>query len=236
MQKRTARFSLSFRVIEKYLFALLVVAAATAVMFFIGRDVLGEGVIALLYLAPISWVTARWGQGPGILAAVASALAFDFLFIPPFFTFNIGSLEGWLLLGIFLGVAIVVVGRIQHGLSQAQASKREATLMYELSVVLAGAHTREDVTRTLARQLQQFYQAELIQVSVEGKDGPAVVDIPQGASVAGKPDLVLPIMAAKGMVGEVRMWRNGLSLTPADDQLLKNLTHLSALALERADF
>jgi len=84
------------------------------------------------------------------------------------------------LLGIFLGVAIVVVGRIQHGLSQAQASKREATLMYELSVVLAGAHTREDVTRTLARQLQQFYQAELIQVSVEGKDGPAVVDIPNG--------------------------------------------------------
>ena len=108
--------------------------------------------------------------------------------------------------------------------------------MYELSVVLAGAHTREDVTRTLARQLQQFYQAELIQVSVEGKDGPAVVDIPQWTSVAGKPDLVFPIMAAKGMVGEVRMWRNGLSLTPADDQLLNNLTHLSALALERADF
>ena len=233
MQKRTARFSLSFRVIEKYLFALLVVAAATAVMFFIGRDVLGEGVIALVYLAPISWVTARWGQGPGILAAVASALAFDFLFIPPFFTFNIGSLEGWLLLGIFLTVAIVVVGRVQYGLSQAQASKREATFMYELSAVLAGAHTKEDVARTLARQLQQFYQAELTQVSVEGSDSPVVINIPQGISVERKPDLILPIMTAKGMIGEVRLWRSGLSLTPADDQLLKNLTHLSALALER---
>jgi two-component system sensor histidine kinase KdpD len=70
--------------LEKYLLAVLFVALATAVLYLIGRDILGEGVIALLYLAPISWITARWGQGPGITAAVASALAFDFFFIPLF--------------------------------------------------------------------------------------------------------------------------------------------------------
>ena len=39
-------------------------------------------------------------------AALAAALAFDFLFIPPFYTFAVGSLEGWLVLAIFLAVAM----------------------------------------------------------------------------------------------------------------------------------
>ena len=49
--------------------------------------------IALLYLVPISWSTARWGQGPGTAAAVFAALAFNFFFIPPYYTLYIGSLE-----------------------------------------------------------------------------------------------------------------------------------------------
>jgi two-component system sensor histidine kinase KdpD len=124
--KDLSRFSLSLSYLEKILWAILTVAATTGVMYLIRRDRLGEGVIALLYLVPISWSTARWGQGPGIAAAISAALCFNFFFIPPYYTFVIGSLEGWLLLGIFLGVAIVVVGRIQSGLARAQASERDA--------------------------------------------------------------------------------------------------------------
>ena len=69
----------------------------TVVMLLIGPTLLGEGVIALLYLVPIGWCTVRWGQLAGVSAALTAALSFDFLFIPPYGTFNIGSLEGWLL-------------------------------------------------------------------------------------------------------------------------------------------
>src|SRR5512139_269548 len=103
--KDISRFSFSLAYLEKILWAILSVAATTGIMFLLGRDRLGEGVIALLYLVPISWSTARWGQGPGIAAAIAAALGFNFFFIPPFYTFNIARLEGWLLLGIFLAVA-----------------------------------------------------------------------------------------------------------------------------------
>ena len=98
----------------------------------IGRAELGEAVIALVYLVPVSWSAARWGQAPGICAAIAAALTFDFFFIPPFLTFTVGSLEGWLVLAIFLAVAILVVGRIQSGLTKARKSKRDALFMYEL--------------------------------------------------------------------------------------------------------
>ena len=45
---------------------------------------------------------------------------FDYFFIPPFYTFAVGRLEGWLVLAIFLVVSIVVIGRIQSGLTKAQ--------------------------------------------------------------------------------------------------------------------
>src|SRR5215208_6926479 len=116
-----------------------IVIALTVPMWLIGRNVLGEAVISLLYLAPIAWSASKWGQLSGMSAALTAARCFDFLFIPPFYTFAVGSLEGWLVLVIFLAITIVVVGRIQDSLSKA----REATFMYELSSALANARTQD---------------------------------------------------------------------------------------------
>jgi two-component system, OmpR family, sensor histidine kinase KdpD len=135
---------------------MLSVFAITIPMWLIGRDVLGEAVIGLLYLAPIiAWSASKWGQISGVSAALTAALCFDFLFIPPFYTFVVGSLEGWLVLVIFFAIAIVVVGRIQDSLSKA----REATFKYELSTALANARTPDAVAHTTARYIRQLFQA-----------------------------------------------------------------------------
>jgi two-component system sensor histidine kinase KdpD len=97
--------------------AVLLVMATTFFLLLMGRNELGEAVIALAYLVPIIWSGYRWGQAPGISAALAAALAFDFLFIPPFYTFAIGRLEGWLVLAMFLAVAMILVGRFHASLS-----------------------------------------------------------------------------------------------------------------------
>ena len=229
-----SRFSFSLSYLEKILWAVLTVAAATGIMFLIGRDQLGEGVIALLYLVPISWSTARWGQGPGIAAALAAALSFNFFFIPPFYTFNIGRLEGWLLLGIFLAVSIVVVGRIQSGLTRAYASEREAIFMYELSTSLACANTSQLVARTLAETIQQLYQAAQVQVLVEGNGQPFLFSVPDQRNALGKPDLVLPIEAFSGLLGEIRLWQGEARLPKVSDRLLQNFAKQGGLSLERA--
>ncbi len=175
--------------IEGSAIAVGLVLATTAVFLLIGRNVLGEGVIALLYLVPIGWSTTRWGQLAGMCAAVTAFLTFNFFFIPPFYTFQIGSVEGWLILIIFLGVATVIVGRIQYGLHRAHVREREALFMYELSTSLAGARTSEAVARTLARQLQQMLQAELVQVVVEPDQttDSIMVGVPTSNSVCREP-------------------------------------------------
>lgn len=216
--------------------ALLTVALTSIPLLLIGRATLGEAVIALVYLIPVSWSAARWGQVAGICAAFAAALTFDFFFIPPFLTFNVGSLEGWLVLAIFLGVAILVVGRIQIGLTRAHLSERDALFMYELSNTLAGLRTQEAVVHALARHLQQTFNATLVEVCIQPGNSlqSTVARAPLDHLEADKPDRILPILAAPGLLGEIRIWRGNGWLPEEDSRLLQNFTTQAIQALERA--
>ncbi len=208
------------------------VIALTIPMWLIGRNVLGDAVISLLYLAPIAWSASKWGQISGMSAALTAALCFDFLFIPPFYTFAVGSLEGWLVLVIFFAIAIVVVGRIQDSLSKAH----EATFMYELSSALANARTQDAVAHTVARYLRQLFQASQVNVTFQQSKQAPRITVNEGQELKEKPDRVLPLLNAWGLVGEIQIWRGEFSNLPDEDSLLlQNFASQTARAFERTE-
>ncbi len=229
-------FSSLSTIVVKCIFAFLSVACLTIILMLIGRDLLGEAVIALLYLVPVGWSASRWGNGAGVCAAVSAALEFDYFFIPPFYTFAVGRLEGWLVLAILLVVSIVVIGRIQTGLTRAVNSEREAIFMYEMSSALGGLRTQQSVIHALARNLQLMFSAQEVQVSAEpGTYGqPIIVTEPPGAKANGTPDRILPILASPGLVGEIRIWRGHGWLPAEGSRLLNNFTMQASQAIERA--
>jgi K+-sensing histidine kinase KdpD len=212
--------------------AVAIVLVSTVPLVLIGRQALGEAVIALVYLVPVAWAANRWGQAAGMSAALTAALCFDFYFIPPFYTMVVGSLESWIVLAIFMGVAIVVVGRIHASLTRA----REAVFMYELSEALGGLRTRDAVAHTVAQHIQQMYQASLVNVIYRpSKESPSVVasEPPRGMG-NGRPDCVIPILNAWGLIGEIQMWKGDFTeLRPADSRLFQNFGLQTARGLER---
>jgi len=211
---------------------MLCVLALTVPMWLIGRDVLGAAVISLLYLAPIAWSASKWGQLAGMSAALTAALCFDFLFIPPFYTFTVGSLEGWLVLVIFLAIAILVIGRIQDSLSRA----REATFMYELSSALVNARSMDAVAHTVARYIQQLFQASKVVVTYQPSKQAPLLAVTEGEAENAKAraDRILPILNAWGLVGEIQIWSGEFSnLPPEDSLLLQNFAGQAARAFER---
>jgi K+-sensing histidine kinase KdpD len=180
----------------------------------------------------VTWAANRWGQLPGICAALTAALAFNFLFIPPFYTFAIGRLEGWLLLAIFLAVAIIVVERIQASLSQA----REAVFMYEMSAAISNQRTPEAVAYSVARQVQQLFQASQVNVVFHPDKNSAGIafSAPDNGQSTGRPDRVLPIINSWGFVGEIQIWRGvTLDLPEVESRLMQNFAHQTARAFER---
>ena len=226
------RFPIESKYLAASLLAVLAVTVTTIPLFLVGRAILGEAVIALLYLVPVAWSANRWGQLPGLSAALTAALAFDFLFIPPFYTFAVERLEGWLVLAIFLGVAVWVVERIQVSLTRA----REAVFMYEMSAALCAQRTPEAVAYAVAKQIQQWYQAMLVNVVFHpDKNSAGIVasEPPDGAG-KGRPDRVLPIVISWGLVGEIQIWSGLFSELPAaDGRLFQNFALQAARAFER---
>ncbi len=230
---KKTRFSIFLQHLRNCILAVLTVFATTVPLFLIGRVTLGEAVIALVYLLPVAWSANRWGQLAGTSAALTAAMCFDFLFIPPFFTFVVGRLEGWLVLAIFLAVAIYVVERIQSSLSQA----RDATFMYELSSILANQRTPEAVAYAISRQVQQLFQACQVNVIFQpDKVSPAVVSsAPDDCSSSGKPDRILPIISSWGYVGEIQIWHGPsiIELPALENRLMQNFSMQAARAFER---
>jgi K+-sensing histidine kinase KdpD len=229
-------FTFTPKLYKDSFYAVMVVVATTAVLLVLGYNKLGEAVITLLYLVPISWSTARWGRGPGMSAALAAALLFVFFFRPPFLGFEPSSMNDWLVLVIFLIVAGVVVGRIQASLSRAQASEREALLMYELSTILAAARTQEGVAYGVARFLHRRYPASLVTVSIQLKGQiveTAAYEPYDAIMPPGKPDRTLVILDAWGRAGEIHIWRGKMELPSEDSRLFQDFVSQIGQALER---
>ena len=237
---KTKSFAISTDSATEVIQAVAVIAVLTTLMLLIGRPALGEAVIAMLYLLAVGWLTSRSGRLPGFSAALSAALMFDFFFIPPFFTFNVGSVEGWLVLAIFVLVAVILIDRIQSGLAEARSREHEALLLYELSMELVGRRSRAEMVTTVAEHLQQLYQAARVEIMVLADDDPAgrepalFASAPagQGAPTA-KADFVVPLLAARRLIGEIRIWRGETAAMPKAEHLLQALAEQMTLALER---
>lgn len=140
--------------------ALLSIVVTTFILLLSQRELIGEGVIAMVFLLAVAWNAYQLGLGAGMSAALAAALMFDFFFIPPYYTFTIARPEGILSLVIFFFVAIIIVERIQATLSKARKSEQEAVLMYDFATVLSGLRSMDAIARRAAQFTQQRFMAD----------------------------------------------------------------------------
>ncbi|MDP1714049.1 MAG: DUF4118 domain-containing protein [Anaerolineales bacterium] len=220
---------------SQYLLAIGFIALVTAILFSL-REALDTTLVALLYLIPLGLITAYWGLGPGITSALVTFLTFNYFFIKPYYTFAVHRSTDIVILIIFLIVAIVIsqlVGRMQSGLAAATAHEREATQLYELSTALAGLQDGLTIAKILAKQVQDVSQGETVELNITGTQSFAF-RLPESNQLTRPPEWVVPIQVARGILGEIRLWRAAPALTSSEKRLLQTFANQGALALERA--
>ncbi len=89
-----------------YIFSILIVLSVSALCYPF-TDWIGYHSVALLLLLTVSVLALRFSLYPVLVAATLSALIWDFFFIPPYFTFTVGSQEDALLLIMYFVVALL---------------------------------------------------------------------------------------------------------------------------------
>src|SRR5512140_2315448 len=113
---------------------------------------------APVYLLAVLAVGMRFGTVPAVVTSVAAFLLYDFLFVPPIYTFTIASPDEWLNLLLLLAVAVVIgrLAALQTQRAQEAADRAlEAESLYGITGVLASTRTVGEATPLVLARLAQ---------------------------------------------------------------------------------
>ncbi len=121
--------------------------------------------VAMLYLLAIVAVASRYEHGAAILATVLSIAAFDFLFVPPYYTFAVQEGAYFLTFGVMLAVALVMsrlTGRIRNQAVDALEREGRTAAVYALSQDLGQCADRSDQVAAATRHLERAAEGRAV--------------------------------------------------------------------------
>jgi two-component system sensor histidine kinase KdpD len=103
--------------------------------------------VAMLFLLAVVVVAYRHRRGPALAASLLSIAAFDFGFVPPYYTFNVHNTAFFLTFAVMLGVALSMsqlTGLIREQAEESSERERLAAAQYAMSRELAGSPSVEE--------------------------------------------------------------------------------------------
>jgi two-component system sensor histidine kinase KdpD len=154
---------------REYLSAMILVGFTTAVCFAV-RAHLQATDVAMLYLLGVVAVASWYRQGVAILATVLSIAAFDFLFVPPYYTFNVHNAAYLLTFAVMLAVALIMsrlTSRIREQAEEAREREQRTAALYEMSRELTDTKGSDDQLTVAARHLGRVVGGEAVLALVD---------------------------------------------------------------------
>lgn len=142
-----------------------ILSAATVLAITLGGQLLPPPsylAVGLIFLLAVIILSLRVGPGPMLMAGVLSALTWDFLFIPPRFTFYISKIEDATLFITYFAVAIIAgqfTARIRAQARNERLREERATALFQLTRALAEAKTFDDAVATAVQQADDLFGA-----------------------------------------------------------------------------
>jgi two-component system sensor histidine kinase KdpD len=142
---------------------LLGVLIATAVAWLM-FPYFGAANLIMMYLIAVVAVAIRCGRGPSVLASVLSVAAFDFFFVPPYFSFAVSDVQYLLTFGVMLVVALVISNlavRLQQQAELARYRERRTGVLYTMSRDLATHRGTGMLAHLAAKHLREVFDSQI---------------------------------------------------------------------------
>ncbi|WP_257303753.1 sensor histidine kinase [Geothrix campi] len=249
--------------LRNYLLSVITVALATAIAGLIFRRTeLAD--IVMIYLLGILIVATRFGRGPSLLASLLSVAAFDFIFVPPYFTFvvsdfrHVGTFSVMLLVGVVIGN---LTERIRAQARLARAREQRTQALFRLGQELARSAGTTALVASAIQNVATQFQSHAVMLlpdasgRLETSTHPLAFplndqergvaqwvfehDEPAGLgtlTLPGARATYLPLKGSKGTLGVLGMLPDGAPqwMEPDQRQLLDAFANQTALALERS--
>jgi two-component system sensor histidine kinase KdpD len=144
-----------------YIVALAATAAITGINLLLA-PLVGYRTIALFYLLFVSFGALFLRVGPVVLAAILSALLWNFLFIPPLGTLSIAHFEDLFMFIVYIVLAVLIGGltaRLRVRDQLMQRGEKTISALYDLSRELGRSLDRDDIARVAVKYIDLFFKS-----------------------------------------------------------------------------
>lgn len=170
--------------IQAYAGAIAMVAVSTLVGLWVAPR-WGTAPVDMLYLPAVLAAAALWGIGPGVVAGVAAAAAYNFFFAEPVHSLQMYHVTDIVTVAVLLIVALVT----SHLAARIRAQARLAAAHATRNATIAGfagrllsCSTEEQIGQTACEQLRELFDCNALLVS--GVPEPhIIVGVPPGNSL-----------------------------------------------------
>jgi K+-sensing histidine kinase KdpD/DNA-binding winged helix-turn-helix (wHTH) protein len=249
-------------IVRPYAETLVMVAASTLVGMLVAPR-WGNSPVDLLYLPAVLAAAGFHGLWPGLTAAVASALAFNFYFTQPYHTLRISKPEDVATVALLFLVALVtsqLAARMQAERQSARKSAARNATVAGFARRLLSSSRVDQIALVACRELSRLFECNAVMMSGQAEPVPIAAtpahsiltpsDIAAAAwaiesrepagrgtrSVIVTEWVFYPIRSESAVLGAIGLARDdGGRPVPLDQlELLANLIDQVALALERA--
>jgi two-component system sensor histidine kinase KdpD len=147
-----------------YFVSLLLVAGFTALAVAV-HAFGGLANVALVYLIPVLASASLYGMRTGVFTGILSALAYNFFFLPPLYTFTIQDPENVLTVAVFIVVAIVtsqLASRVRVQANLAERSSGQNAALASFARMLASLSSRLELGQTLCGEVAGQFDVDAV--------------------------------------------------------------------------
>jgi len=220
--------------------------------------------LVMAYLLGIVVVAMRHGRGPSLFASMLSVAAFDFFFVPPYFTFAVADVLYLFTFTVMLVVGLVIstlTARLRAQADAARAREQRTAALYAMSRELASTCAVDELLKVAVRHVAEVFQSQVAvllpdatgRLAVRSAAGEFWVDErelaaaqrvyeqrqPAGVGTTtfpGASALYLFLIAPRGPVGVLGIRPGARHALEGSEQLhqLETFANQTALAIERA--
>jgi two-component system sensor histidine kinase KdpD len=128
---------------------------------------------AMLYILGVLLAAGRLSRGPALFAAIASVAAFDFFYVPPFYTFAVEDTRHFLTFAVMMFVGIMVSGltlRMRRQAEGARQRERRTAALYAMSREFAAGRGVDEIARAAAQCVRDLLECDAVVLVADGKD------------------------------------------------------------------
>jgi two-component system sensor histidine kinase KdpD len=151
----------------RYVLAVVATLLATGVcaFFYAHFPLLGQANLVMVYLLSSSLVAVYGGRRAALLSSVLGVLAFDFLFVPPRYSFAVSDVQYLITFAIMLIVALIIGNLNASVRLQARVAghrERRTALLYAMTRQLAQTRGRDDMAGVALTHVSQVFASRSV--------------------------------------------------------------------------